>query len=115
MTYIGIGAIKARAMRAVTLGTMAAAEQVKRDAEPLIPVESGLSRESLRRDPPVRKGNRVSVDVEVGGAQVWYAPIVHQRTDVKHVVGRSKFLETPLLQNVPVAREAVRRAGQREF
>ena len=113
--YIGLQALQRKAMRALERGTEAAAGNVERDAEPLIPVDEGIARESLRQDPPRRRGDRVSVDVEVGGGQPWYAPIVHERTDVRHDVGQAKFLEQPLLSNVPETREEIRQAARREF
>ena len=113
--YIGLQEMKRRAMRALERGTENAAGNVKRDAEPLIPVDEGIARESLRQDPARRRGDTVSVDVEVGGGQPWYAPIVHQRTNVRHRVGQAKFLEEPLLRNVPETHEEIRQAARREF
>lgn len=61
-----------------------------------VPVRDNPLRASGHVQPPVVSGTRSSVTLGFGGAASAYALVQHERTDYRHTVGTSKYLETPV-------------------
>lgn len=63
------------------------------------PVNTGNLRDSGRVSPPVVSDMEVSVTMSFGDDEVVkYAIPVHERVYVRHITGRSKFLESVILE-----------------
>lgn len=73
-----------------------------------MPVDKGILRGSgYVTDPDVRPG-RISVSM---GYATDYAAAVHERLDAAHTVGQAKYLEQPLLEDLPEYPRAIVRAA----
>ena len=66
-----------------------------------VPVKTGILRSTGDVKQPVRKGNKVSVDLGYGGAAKAYAIPVHENLTAHHSVGQAKYLESVLNESAP--------------
>jgi hypothetical protein len=71
------------------------------EAKKRTPVEWGTLRGSGRVEGPEYKGKDVEVKLQFGSAAAPYALYVHEDLDAFHKVGRSKFLESTLVESIP--------------
>tara|TARA_R100000306_G_C4274632_1_gene91903 strand:- start:66 stop:461 length:396 start_codon:yes stop_codon:yes gene_type:complete len=89
-------------------GLLIMAESMRRT-----PVRDGFLRGSHETSEPRWKGKIISVDIKVGGPAAPYAKIVHERTygpsgaKVFHKTGRSKFIESALLEATSGLKERI--------
>lgn len=74
------------------------AERILELARKRVPVKSGALRDSGQVHQPVISGDEISVTISFGSETVMYAIAVHERIQVKHLNGRSKFLESVCLE-----------------
>ncbi len=85
------------AVRQLGRGVFVEAQRImttsKRD---FVPVDQGTLKASGHVDPPTVRSKTVEVVLGYGGAAAAYALVQHERTDFKHTVGQSKFLEKPV-------------------
>jgi hypothetical protein len=71
------------------------AEQILKEAQSRCPVATGRLRDSGRvivED----NGREIRATIVFGDVDVSYATVVHERVDIHHTHGRSKFLESVL-------------------
>ena len=65
------------------------------------PVATSTLQKTHRTSEPVWEGNFVEVAITAGGPEAPYAVPVHERTEVFHNPGQSKFLESTVLESAP--------------
>lgn len=71
-------------------------------AQKRVPVKTGALRDSGKVDKPVITADQISVTISFGdGSSAAYAIKVHEDLKVRHVSGRSKYLESVMLEEVP--------------
>ena len=73
------------------------------------PVKTGALRDSGFINQPQITNDEVSVTISFGSEVVTWAIPVHERTYVKHVTGRSKYLESVILEYGEVAFENIQK------
>ena len=88
-----------RATRALAAGLVNVAEDIIRDAEPMVPFDTGRLRGSAGVLPPEVTPMGVAVTFGYGGDASDYAIVQHERTDFHHTVGQAKFLEQAVLNH----------------
>jgi len=74
------------------------------------PVDTGRLRASATVTPVKEEGDTFYVEVGYGTD---YAIYVHERTELRHKVGKAKFLEDPLKENANNYKEWIRSAIRR--
>ena len=79
------------------------AKKIIIDSKDMTPVDTGFLRKSHYRK---MQRNSQERTVEVG-LTAYYATTVHERVDIPHRVGRSKFLETSINQNLPEIKKSM--------
>ena len=79
------------------------------------PVDTGTLRSTGHVDEP--KYTRSSVDIQIGygGASAPYAIYVHERLDLRHKVGKAKFLEDPVKEALPKLPSSISERMKGEF
>jgi hypothetical protein len=77
------------------------AQEIRTESMKRTPVDTGALRASHVVSAPTRSGNTVEVRIGVGGPATPYAIYVHENLSASHTVGRSKFLESAVLDAVP--------------
>lgn len=77
-------------------------DKILKQSQAQTPVMSGALRASGRVSVEVQKGV-ISVRLMFGGPAAPYAWTVHERTEVHHPTGNSKFLESPVKEATPEA------------
>ncbi len=75
-------------------------ERLMLQAKEQTPVLTGALRSSGMVEPPVWQQDVVQVSLGFGGPSIEYALIVHEDLSKVHPVGKAKFLEDPVRQNV---------------
>lgn len=75
---------------------------------PLVPVDKGILRGSGYVTDPEISPRRTVVSM---GYATDYAAAVHERLDAQHTVGQAKYLEQPLLEDLPKYPEAIVRTA----
>ena len=83
-------------------------ESVMAESKSMTPVDTGALRASGFVHSPVTSNNDVSVELTYGGSASKYALFVHENLSATHHVGQAKFLEIPVLRNIPKIEKAVR-------
>ncbi len=81
---------------------------------PLVPVDTGVLRNTGHVDPPQRDARGVSVTMGFGGPAAPYAAVQHERLDYNHPVGQAKYLSEPLNRNLRTISRAIA-AAIRDF
>ena len=74
---------------------------------PIVPVDTGVLRNTGHVQPPKNDGRGVSVTLGFGGPAAPYAAIQHERLDYHHPVGQAKYLSEPLNRNLRTIKRAV--------
>lgn len=97
--------LEAHVAGASRMGLIDAGEQVLGDAQQLAPVNTGALVGSATLDDSKAEGGEVTI-----GFNVNYAAAVHEREDVHHAQGQSKYLETAVRTGLPRVNQAL---GQR--
>lgn len=123
VSYIGLPALRARAIAALVKATNEALNDLVHRAQDVTPVEEGTLKASIHTDGAEVSGDTVSGTVQTGGESSAYAAYQHEgmRADGSHVIvnrpggGQSKFIEAPLLQMAPVYRKHLETAMRQEF
>lgn len=72
--------------------------EILEEAKRRVPVLTGALRDSGKVAGPFVEGKEVSVVISFGDETVTWAIPVHERTYVKHMTGRSKYLESVILE-----------------
>lgn len=67
-------------------------------AQERTPVHTGALRDSARISQPQISDKEISITLSFGDETVTYAISVHEKINVRHISGRSKFLESVLLE-----------------
>lgn len=111
--FIGVPALQAKAMAALTFGVTQAAEDLVNQAQAATPVDTGTLKASIHVDSVQSDGTSVTARVATGGEASEYAIFQHEGTS--RGVPATKFLEGPLLANAAVYRAAIAAAGQQAF
>lgn len=106
--YIGIGALQARAMKAVKSATEQSAEHLVGAAQPLTRVDTGTERAGIHATDATVYALSVIARVQTGGASSEYDIYQHEGT---RFMSGTHFIAIPLIENRPVYREAMRRAA----
>lgn len=65
------------------------------------PVKTGVLRASIHVTGPDHRGRLISTHIVAGGPAAPYAVAVHENLYAFHATGRSKFVESVLLESVP--------------
>lgn len=137
VSYIGMEALVARAMGALTEGVGLAAEDLVGRAQSATPVKTGTLKGSIHVDGPRSSGMSVEAKVATGGEASDYAIMVHEGTgphEIRPVNAKAlhfngtfakvvhhpgtpafKYIERPLLTMAPVYREFISRAARSAF
>ncbi len=79
-----------------------AGQHLRSESVKEVPVDTGRLRASATVSPVKREGGRFYVEVGYGTD---YAIYVHERTELRHRVGKAKFLEDPLKRNINLYRQ----------
>lgn len=138
-SYIGLAALKERALAAVREAVVESAEHLVSEAQAAAPVRTGTLRASIHVDSVESSAIGTTATVATGGESSDYAIFVHEGTgphpidarnaqalawpgaahpvkSVQHPGTRAtKFLERPLVANRPLYLEAMARAARGEF
>lgn len=77
---------------------MSEARPLMRKAQQRTPVDTGALRDSYELHGPKEERDEVSVTITVGGPEAPYAAAVHENQEIRHASGRSKFLESTVLE-----------------
>lgn len=99
VSYVGLGALEAKAIRALTQAVQEGAEHFVGVAMADTPVDTGTLRASITNDGAQVAGSTVTARVHTGGEANEYAFYVHEGTS--RMAGRP-YLEGPLLNYEPV-------------
>jgi len=83
------------APEAVVIGLMALGEKIIASAVKRTPVDTGRLRQTAYVAPPEDSGYRNTVEIGFGTK---YAVPVHEKTEVSHTTGESKFLQKAWLE-----------------
>jgi len=67
---------------------------------PIVPVDTGVLRNTGLVEPPEPTLDGVSVTLGFGGPAAIYAAVQHERLDYHHPVGQAKYLEQPVRDNL---------------
>ncbi len=67
---------------------------------PIVPVDTGMLRNTGHVELPIETGTGVVVEMGFGGPAVIYAAVQHERLDYHHPVGQAKYLEDPVRNNI---------------
>ncbi len=79
------------------------AQSVLNESKKIVPVDTGVLKNSGKVEKPTIREAGVSVEVTYGGAAAPYALIVHEDLNARHAPGKSaKYLEIPALQRKPL-------------
>ena len=73
-------------------------ERIMMVSKHLVPVDTGVLRNTGHVTLPERTDHGVLVVLGYGGPAAPYAIHVHERTNVPHKVGQAKYLETPAVE-----------------
>ncbi len=79
----------------------AEAELIMTESKEQCPVDTGALRGTGHVEDPQASGGQVTVQMGYGGPAAPYAVYVHERLDVRHRVGKAKFLEDPVKAAAP--------------
>ncbi len=140
VTYVGLAALEARAIEALTSGVAKAAHDLEGRAKGATPVATGTLQGSIEADDPVVGGFTVSAKVHTGGEASEYAIFVHEGTSAHTIRPRNKkslafngvvlppgmavehpgtpafkYLERPLIEMSPVYLAYLQRAAAAAF
>jgi hypothetical protein len=119
--YIGLAAMRARALAAIEEAVNQSAEDLVGRAMEATPVETGTLRASIHTDGAEVAGDEVKAIVATGGESSAYAIYIHEghRADGSHVIraypGGAKYLERPLIEGAAAYAEAMRAAAEAAF
>lgn len=72
------------------------AQRIMSESKQRVPVSTGALRSSGVVLPPEVRRREISVTLSYGDTSVDYAIHVHERLDIRHPTGQSKYLEQPL-------------------
>ena len=92
VTYIGMAALQARAIEALTSGVAKAAHDLEGRAKAATPVDTGTLRASIHVDGPQVGGMSVEARVQTGGESSAYSIFVHEGTGPHKIVAHGKAL-----------------------
>lgn len=136
VSYVGLGALEARAMAALAEGVGKAAHDLEGRAKGATPVDTGTLRASIHTDGPHAGGMSVTAKVQTGGEASGYAVYVHEGTGPHKITAHGgglafngivrksvnhpgtpafKYLESPLIQMTPVYLAYLQAAVARAF
>lgn len=87
-----------RATTIVSGALLQEAEAIMTESKKQVPVDTGNLRSSGHVTPPEVRGGHVAVTLAYGGPAAPYAIVQHERLDLRHTVGKAKYLEDPLLE-----------------
>lgn len=73
-------------------------ERIMMVSKHLVPVDTGVLRNSGHVAPLTRESGGWLVVLGYGGPAAPYAQAVHEKTNVPHKVGQAKYLETPAVE-----------------
>ncbi len=74
---------------------------------PIVPVDTGVLRESGHVTPPEVDSRGSTVVMAFGGPAAPYALIQHENLSYHHPVGQAKYLSEPVNRNLPVIGKAL--------
>ena len=92
VTYVGLAALEARAIEALTSGVAKAAHDLEGRAKGETPVDTGTLRASIHVDGPTAGGMSVEARVQTGGEASGYAIFVHEGTGPHEIRAHGKAL-----------------------
>ena len=92
VSYIGLAALQARAIEALTSGVAKAAHDLEGRAKGATPVDTGTLRASIHVDGPQVGGMSVEARVQTGGESSAYSIFVHEGTGPHKIVAHGKAL-----------------------
>lgn len=92
VSYIGLAALEARAIAALTEGVGKAAHDLEGRAKAETPVDTGTLRGSIHVDGPTGGGMSVEAKVQTGGEASEYAILVHEGTGPHKITAHGKAL-----------------------
>jgi hypothetical protein len=99
------------AMQRVGAGLYRGGQAIIADAVGLVPVDTGVLRDSAIVQEPVVNGDEVTVELGFGGAASDYAIEQHENLDYKHPNGgQAKYLETATTMNLITVQSEARDA-----
>ena len=90
-------------------------ELIMTEAKKECPVDTGTLRSSGYTAKPKWDGARIVVELGFGGAAAPYAVYVHERLDLRHTVGKAKYLEDPTMAALPELPARLSTAIRREL
>ncbi len=119
VSYVGLAALQARAIEALTSGVTKAAHDLEGRAKGATPVDTGTLRASIHVEGPQVGGMSVEAKVQTGGESSGYAVYVHEGTG-PHKINHPgtpafKYLERPLIEMTPVYLAYMQRAAAAAF
>jgi hypothetical protein len=136
VTYIGLPALQARAIAAVTVAVDQAAEDLVGRAQDATPVDTGTLKGSIHTTGAQGGGMSVTAKVQTGGESSDYALFVHEGTGPHKITAQGgglafngivvksvnhpgtpafKYLERPLIEMAPVYVAYLQRAAAGAF
>jgi len=90
-----------RALSEAGKALYAEAELIMTESKEQCPVDTGTLRGTGHVEQPKAEGRQVWVEMGYGGPAAPYAVYVHERTELRHKVGKAKYLEDPVKAAAP--------------
>lgn len=112
--FIGVDALRARAIAALEEEMVDAADEVLTAAKVMTPELSEILERSERTSEPRVSAKGVSVRI-IAGEGTDYAVIVHEKDAIHHDTGSAHFLARPVLAYIPRLGERVAQAAKRAY
>lgn len=86
------------AQKALARAVFSEAETVLNESKKIVPVDTGVLKNSGQVNPPKIEPGAVEVEVTYGGAAAPYALYVHEDPEARHEPGKTyKYLEIPVM------------------
>ena len=90
-----------KTLKALGKATYEESQIILGESKKQCPVDTGTLRSTGHVTEPKYTKSSVEVQIGYGGAAAPYAIYVHERLDLRHKVGKAKFLEDPMKEALP--------------
>jgi len=90
-----------KTLKALGKATYEESQIILGESKKQCPVDTGTLRSTGHVTEPKYTKSSVEIQIGYGGAAAPYAIYVHERLDLRHKVGKAKFLEDPMKEALP--------------
>lgn len=107
--------VGSKAHQALTKALYLEGEKIMAAAKRQTPVDTGVLRASGHVQKPKVDPGKITVTLGFGGPAAPYAVYVHERTELRHHVGKAKYLEDPFREAMLGIEQRLASAIKREL